>query len=370
MRKAYHFLNFLEGTIRNIWQDEKIQLRTKTMCFAVPALLTSTLVITHFLFFTTYKDVPYVCLFCIVLISASYGGGRCALFASFITFIAAIVYQYLNLRADIVTLFLYLVSSLFLTALLHFFLKHQHAQDALLITSHQTNEELIRLEKNHEDFINMAAHELKSPVTVLKAYIQLISLKMNKQKHYDYPPVMDKMDMQLDKLLNLINDLQDAAKVKSESLSVLVNDFNINESIRNCTDAILAINPEATIEYELAEPDPVVKADQERIEQVITNFIGNGLKYSVREKRLKIKSSFHAGTVKIAVIDSGLGIPVEKQAHVFERFFRVRTPYVNQLPGLGLGLFICKEIIKQHDGEIGLNSEEGKGSEFWFSLKA
>lgn len=370
MKNASPFLNFLERTIRNIWQYEKIQRRTKTMCFIVPFLLTLVLLTAHLIFFTACKDVPYVCLFSIVLISAGYGGGRGALFGSCFTFAAIIVYWFLHVHTDVATLFLYVISTLFLTALLHFFLQNQQTQQALLVTSNRANEELIRIEKNHEDFINMAAHELKSPVTVLKAYIQLVCLKMEKQKHYDYPPVMDKMDLQVDKLLNLINDLQDAAKINSESLSMMVSDFSINESIKNCADAVLATNPEAVIEYELTDTDPVIKADRERIEQVISNFIENGLKYSDGKKRIKINSSFHGETVRIAVIDSGLGIPAEKQTQVFERFFRVSSAEVERLPGLGLGLFICREIIKQHRGEIGLISEEGKGSEFWFSLKA
>lgn len=270
-------------------------------------------------------------------------------------------------------LILYLLPAIVITALIFFFLnrflKLHRLQAELLSRTLQTNAELLRLEKNQEDFLNMASHELKLPVTVLKAYIQLVALKKEKPGFADsFMSITEKMDIQLDKLLNIIEDLQDATSVKSDSLTCLMNKFSLNESIRNCIDGILIASSDVTIEYELAQPDPVIDGDRDRIEQVINNFIGNGLKYSGSEKYLKISTTIDQEWIRVGITDHGFGIPAEKQPYVFERFYRADTPQVKKLPGLGLGLFICKEIISQHQGKIGFDSEEGKGSEFWFCL--
>jgi len=369
MNKAVHFLTFLEGKIRHIWKDERMQSRKTGMYFFFPLILTVLLLVCQRYLYRDLNSIPYVFLFIIILISASFGGGRCALFATLITFFSSFIYFFFGTSLDLVTLFLYLASGMFLTALLHFFLQQQRAQQLLLSKTNQTNEELLRLEKNHEDFVNMASHELKLPVTVLKAYIQMIALKREKPGFTEsFMTITEKMDTQLDKLLNIISDLHDATKVNSGSLNCLMNKFNLNESLRNSVDGILVATPGVTVEFDLAYADPIINGDKDRIEQVITNFIGNALKYSGAEKYLKITSIINDGWAKVSIEDHGFGISIEKQPYVFERFFRVSTPKVNQLPGLGLGLFICKEIIDQHNGKIGVISEEGKGSEFWFCL--
>jgi len=230
------------------------------------------------------------------------------------------------------------------------------------------NEHLINQGGIQQDLVYMAAHELKSPVTVLKAYIQMISLKMNKAGQTDYLGIAEKMDVQLDKLLNIIADLQDATQITSGSLNYHFAELNINESLSNCIDVLKIANPEVEVEFSLCSPDPLIKADKDRIEQVITNLTGNALKYSGKNKYLKVTSTIEGDKLKICVADKGDGIPAEKLPYVFERFFRVGSPDENKLPGLGLGLFICKEIISGHQGEIGVSSKLGEGSEFWFSL--
>jgi signal transduction histidine kinase len=230
------------------------------------------------------------------------------------------------------------------------------------------SEHLINQGGIQQDLVYMAAHELKSPVTVLKAYVQMMSLKMNKAGQTDYLGITEKMDIQLDKLLNIIADLQDVTQITSGSLNYHFAELNIHESLRNCTDVLKLANPEVEIEFSLCSPDPVIKADKDRIEQVITNLTGNALKYSGSNKYLRITSTIENGNLKVCVGDKGEGISPEKLPYVFERFFRAGSADENKLPGLGLGLFICKEIISGHHGEIGVNSKLNEGSEFWFSL--
>lgn len=223
-------------------------------------------------------------------------------------------------------------------------------------------------QKKYENFVHMAAHELKTPVTVLKAYLQMIIRHLEKDKQASYIAMADKMDVQLNKLLNLISDLQDGVKANSEDIHCLMSDFNINESISSCRDGLQATNPDFKLVVELDETCPLIKGDHNRIEQVVLNLITNAIKYSDSEKYVMIRSIKEDGYVCVSVSDKGKGIPKEQQSKVFDQFYRVNGIQENQPAGLGLGLFICKEIIRKHDGKIGLESAPGLGSEFWFRL--
>ncbi|HKG08701.1 MAG TPA: HAMP domain-containing sensor histidine kinase [Pedobacter sp.] len=223
-------------------------------------------------------------------------------------------------------------------------------------------------QKKYEDFVNMAAHELKTPVTVLKAYLQLILQQLYKDNYVNYIKTVEKMDLQLNKLLHLISDLQDGVHANSEELHCLMNDFDINESIKACCDSAKAANPNCHIDYELDENCPVLKGDHDRIEQVIHNFISNGIKYSKNDVTIKIKSLTDGNNVVVSVLDDGQGIPKDHQQKIFQQFYRIKDDKPSQPGGLGLGLFICREIISKHNGAIGVNSREGEGAEFWFSL--
>ena len=219
-----------------------------------------------------------------------------------------------------------------------------------------------------EDFVNMAVHELKTPVTVLKAYLQIITAQLNKESNTTYLKTMEKMDIQLDKLLHLISDIQDGIIANSDDIHCLMNDFYINESIRLCYEGVKTTNPNWEIEMEVDDSELLVKGDRDRIEQVLNNLINNAIKYSGEQKYLKIKGSREGDRFIVSVFDNGLGIPLENQTKIFQQFYRVESIASKKQPGLGLGLFICSEIIRKHGGCIGVKSKEGKGSEFWFSL--
>jgi signal transduction histidine kinase len=219
-----------------------------------------------------------------------------------------------------------------------------------------------------QDFVNIAVHELKTPVSVMKAYLQLIMKQLHSENLTGYIATVEKMDLQLDKLLHLIADLQDGMHGDSNEIHCLMNDFSINDAIKGCYDNLKARYPQLTAVCNLAPDDPVVTGDRDRIEQVLNNLINNAVKYAGKENYLEMSAVVAGNHIVVSVVDKGPGIPEEKQEKIFQRFYRVKSPLTQQQSGLGLGLFICTQIIRKHHGQIGVNSEEGVGSEFWFSI--
>lgn len=223
------------------------------------------------------------------------------------------------------------------------------------------------LERQKDDFIGMASHELKTPVTSLKVYAQ--SLESSFRKHGDVKAAeqLHRMDIQLDRLTNLISDMLDVTKIQSGRLQFTRTDFDFNSLVQEKVEELQLTSTQHKLDTELGEMC-FVHADRERIGQVITNFITNAIKYSPHSDKIFVKSFVEKGEVLLLVQDFGVGIPSDKHHRVFEQFFRVSGPNQNTYPGLGLGLYISAEIIKRESGAIWVESEEGKGSSFYFRL--
>lgn len=218
-----------------------------------------------------------------------------------------------------------------------------------------------------DEFMSIASHELKTPITTIKGSLQL-ALRATKK---DAPisnifMLLDKANKQTVKLTALVDDLLDVTKIQAGKLQFTISSFSVNELIEECVDEIQPNLDRHQISVHTPK-DVVIQADRHRIEQVIINFLSNAIKYSPDGNEVIINTEVGAGYVKISVKDFGIGIPEAKKAYVFDRFFRVQEASL-KFSGLGLGLYISSEIIQRHNGEIGLFSEENKGSEFWFKL--
>ena len=375
MLGAKPLTDFQTKVYEYLWNTTKFNDRSTLKCVLVPLSLSAIFLVIRLIYFPDALSLPYLGLLTVVLISACFGGNRSAFFASIFTFITGLVLLYQGRSEDTISyqpaiwqLCFYLVQTLFLSWLLSRFELKQKLSIEEFSDIEQKNEEILLREKHLIDFVNMATHELKTPVTVLKAYIQLVEARLEKDGQQDYLKFLNKMDVQLDKLLNLISDLLDSTRISSGSLSCIFNEFNINDCLRECIESFKTSNPDVKIGCELISPDPIIVGDKDRIDQVVTNFISNAIKYSPSEKNVCVRNKVVDNHLLISVEDKGLGIPAEKQKDVFSRFYRVKTKSTEKLPGLGLGLFISSEIVKKHDGKIGLESELGKGSTFWFSL--
>ena len=221
------------------------------------------------------------------------------------------------------------------------------------------------LEKKDE-FISIASHELKTPVTSIKGYVQLLRFNFQQEGNKNAADLLTKADVQINKLTNLISDLLDVRKIENGQLRYHEEKFDFNELVKEIVEETERVTRH-TIECDLA-PTCAISGDRNKIGQVITNFIDNAGKYSPANAVIKVKTFRNKNRIRLTVQDFGLGIPKDQQAKVFERFFRVTGEKENTYAGLGLGLYISSEIIKRHSGTIGVESEQGKGSIFNFEL--
>ena len=215
-----------------------------------------------------------------------------------------------------------------------------------------------------DEFISVASHELKTPVTSLKASLQMLS-RMKDKPSAKLPELIDQACKSLDKVSTLVSALLNSSKITEGQLQLNKSEFVLSELVNDCCIYIR----NAGIHSLVTEGDLQLKvyADPNRIEQVIVNFVNNAVKYSPDSRDIRIKIEKIDNSAKVSVADKGPGIPQEKLDHLFDRYYRVDSSG-SQYSGLGLGLYISSEIIKRHAGAIGVNSKRGEGSTFWFTI--
>jgi signal transduction histidine kinase len=222
-----------------------------------------------------------------------------------------------------------------------------------------------RLERRKDEFISMASHELKTPVTSLKIYAQLLQRQFRKEKIKN--EIMPKMERQVDKLTKLIADLLDLSKIQVGKLEFRRNAFALDELIAETVEVLQNMTEKHTIVVE-GQTRRKVFADRDRIGQVLSNLITNAIKYSPRANKIIISSKVRYGYVIVSIRDFGIGIGSKDQKRLFERFYRVEGASEKTYPGFGIGLYIANEIVRSHGGYLSVESRKGKGSVFSFRL--
>jgi two-component system phosphate regulon sensor histidine kinase PhoR len=230
-------------------------------------------------------------------------------------------------------------------------------------TSTDIEDQKKELDKKDE-FISVASHELKTPLTSLKGYIELMG------EHQAVPDeiklYVSKANASVSKLQHLINDLLDISKIKAGKLKFNKKAFDLTSLIDACVEDANYMYPSHEIKKEL-KGEFIVDGNEERLEQVLMNLIDNAVKYSPSNKKIIVRAEKNSDMVTVSVIDFGVGMTTADQQKIFERFFRAEDSKL-YTPGLGMGLYISSEIIKEHDGQINVTSQLNNGSVFSFSL--
>ena len=226
---------------------------------------------------------------------------------------------------------------------------------------------LTHLQQQKDEFIGIASHELKTPVTSIKAYAQVLEAIFREKGYEKEGLMLTRMGVQINKLTNLISDLLDTTKIQAGKLLFNERWFDFNHLVDEVIEDMQGTAPKHVIHRDLGETGKVF-ADPERIGQVLTNLLSNAIKYSPNSDRIIVHTSMQGNEVLTRVEDFGVGIPPDKQDKIFEQFYRVSGDKQHTFPGLGLGLYISSEIIRREGGRIWVYGEEGKGSSFCFTL--
>lgn len=224
-----------------------------------------------------------------------------------------------------------------------------------------------RLERQKDEFLTIASHELKTPLTSIKAFVQILQRYFAKPEFAGSVDYLLKMDHQVDKLTKLVQDLLDVSKLQTGKLDYNEDVFVFDEFVQEIVEEMQPLTNNHQIIHK-GDADLQVLADKYRIGQVLTNLISNAIKYSPDGGPILVTTTHENNTVTVSVQDSGIGIPHDKSELLFQRFSRVVDKKRESFPGLGLGLFISSEIIKRQNGKIWFESTEGQGSTFSFSL--
>ena len=223
-----------------------------------------------------------------------------------------------------------------------------------------------QLQQRKDEFISVASHELKTPITSISASMQILQ-KFTKTEALPEKVSLfiNKANNNLSKLVHLLDDLLNVTKIQQGQLALNKTRFNLTELIKDCCEHI---HIDGGHEFIINTTDAVmVDADYRRIDQVMVNLLNNAVKYSPQAKKVEISILQDDDRATVTVRDFGIGINPEKLPHLFDRYYRVDA-LGHQFSGLGLGLYISSEIIHRHGGKIGADSTLGNGSNFWFTL--
>lgn len=220
-------------------------------------------------------------------------------------------------------------------------------------------------EEKKDEFISIASHEMKTPLTTAKAYMQMLELSLDKTDE-NALFYAEKASQSINRLNELISELLDVSKIHLGKLNYNITSFDFNDMIENTVEYIQLTSPIQTI-IKSGKVVGEVVGDKERLSQVVINLLTNAVKYSPNSGTIRINISQENESIKVSIKDSGMGIPKESLNKIFEKYYRIETKS-GHIQGLGIGLYISYEIIQRHHGKIWVESEEGKGSTFYFKI--
>jgi signal transduction histidine kinase len=233
------------------------------------------------------------------------------------------------------------------------------------------NERLKELDRMKSDFVSHVSHELRTPLTAIKGAVDLMLREVagpltEKQIHY-----LSRVKSNTQHLARLINDLLDLSKIESGRIEVKSSCVSLTGLVHEAVEALRPVAAEKIIALEatLREPSILVWADRDKINQVLMNLIGNAIKFTPVQGKVTVSASRNCDeSVQVSVLDTGPGVPTDEREKIFAKFYRVAETNGDNSKGTGLGLAISKALVELHGGKIWVESEEGRGSTFSFTL--
>lgn len=248
----------------------------------------------------------------------------------------------------------------------------------------RANEQAMReLNRRKDEFLGIISHELKTPLTSLQGYLELLALRFSTwrpaqdgadelaRKVATAQTMIQYSEEGLRRIAQLVDDLLDDTRIRDGRLAFHFAPYDLGVIVQQAVEAQRLLAPGRTISYQ-AQPSAHVPimADADRIAQVVTNYLTNALKYSKEDRPVEVRLEALGDLARVSVRDEGIGVPLTEQARIWERFHLVDANKVQSGSGvsLGIGLSISKSIIEGHHGQVGVDSVPGQGSTFWFTL--
>lgn len=222
------------------------------------------------------------------------------------------------------------------------------------------------LDKLKDEFIIVAAHELKTPVAIMKGYAQAL-LRSTAERSPQDRKMLDAINRGADRIDNIVKDLLDISRLYLGRLELQMERVDLSEITDEVVNRMASKTTKHHICLKNQEP-AIIKGDRDRLEQVLTNLLDNAIRYSPGGGEIEVTVSMQNHEALVSVRDQGVGIPLEKQGRLFERFYRAHTNTAYDYGGMGVGLYLAREIVLRHGGRMWFESEEGKGSTFYFSI--
>lgn len=223
------------------------------------------------------------------------------------------------------------------------------------------------LERQKDEFIGVASHELKTPITGIKAYSELLAGMMDNSVPPTIIQLVTRMNVQVNRLTKLIDSLLNTSRIAGGQLMLQLEPLDLNALLEERVHQGQLTTSRHRIVF-MGDKLPLVLADVERLGQVLDNLISNAVKYTPKGGELMVRSEHRGARVRVSICDSGVGIPKGEQGKIFDRFYRVKGASAGTVSGIGLGLYICREIIEKHGGQIAVESVPDEGSTFYFEL--
>lgn len=357
--------NLLEPKMKTYWSRALLPL---VLAVAI------TWITLHPIFEISYRT-PFLLYFGVIFISAVFGGSFSSIIATISSALLCFAFVLPNYQPaphffGIATV-IFLAEGVLLSGLFfiieHILGKLNKSEQQLSVYRSTELSQTSTIERQKDDFLHLASHELKTPVTTIKGFTQVLKKKHLKEQRQEDIAIIGRIESQSEKLVNIIEDLLDVTQINSGELNYQFKHFDLNNHILDILNAQQITHPS----YSFAFRSPgttILFGDQVRIGQVFSHILDNAIKYAPGKSSIEIDLISNGNQIITKVKDKGLGLSPDQQSKIFDRFYRAEGAACSGFPGFGLGLYIAKEIVKKHDGEIGVSSEQGKGSEFWFSL--